>query len=151
MKQPDMSAKVMHEIESQHIKMRPRWHFILLGTSSLLGIVGLSGLSAYLINVMTLSIRIQSVDRPMYGARQHLSDLLAHFPWWALIVAILAIIGLVWLLRQNSRLYRVRIGWIIALVLSASIVAGLLISISPLGQLHNGQNQNTPRGPQWQH
>lgn len=149
MKQPDMSAKVMQEIESQHIKMRPRWHFFLLGTSSVLGIVGLSGLSAYLINIITLSIRIQSVDRPMYGARQHLIDLLAHFPWWALIVAILAIISLVWLLRQNSRLYRVRIGWIIALVLSASIVAGLLISISPLGQLHNDQNQNTPRGPQW--
>ena len=149
MKQPDIASKVMQEIESDKIAIRPRWHFLLVGLASILGILTLSGVAVYLINIITLTIRIQLINRPMFGARQRLGDLLAGFPWWMVVVAALAMGGLVWLLRHNSRLYRVRLGWIIALVLTASIVLGLLVSASPLNRFHSGPGQNAPHSGQW--
>lgn len=149
MKQLNIASKVMQEIEVKHVTMRPRWHFVATSALGLLGVVALTGLTVYLINIMTLTIRIQTIDRPLFGARQRLSDLLGSFPWWAAIVAIAAVPGLVWLLRNTSRLYRIRTGWTLLLVLSVSIMLGVLLSISPLNQMHPGPNGTAPRGQHW--
>ncbi len=148
MNKSDIATKVMNEIESEQVTMRPRWHFFAVSALSGLGIITLSGLAVYLVNVITLTIRIQAIDRPMYGARQRLSDLLASFPWWMVAVTALALAVLIWLLRRQRRFYRMRLGWMIALVLAVGLTLGLLISLSPLNQPHNGQGQNAPRSQQ---
>ncbi|MBW4062120.1 hypothetical protein HJC99_06115 [Candidatus Saccharibacteria bacterium] len=151
MKQSDIAAKVMQEIDTKQVTMLPRWHFLATGILSVFGMLALSGLVVYLMNVITIALRIQIIDRPMLGARQRLSDLLTNFPWWAVIIAVIAIAGLVWLLRKNSRLYRVKLGWTLILVLVIGVILGLLVSTSPLNQVHGGPGQNTPHEQQRLH
>jgi hypothetical protein len=148
MRHSDISAKVMDEIETNHIVMRPRWHFALMSLTGALGVITLSIVTVYLVNIISLTIRIQSIDRPMYGARQHLAELISGFPWWMIIVAVIAMGALVWILRQQGRLYRIRLGWLIAAVIAGSVLLGLLFSISPLNQLHIGPSQNMLHGQQ---
>ncbi len=151
MKRPDIADKVLTTIEDRKIAMRPRWYFTMLSSISIVGILVLTTLSIYLVNILTLTVRIQSNDRPMWGARQRLSDLLAQFPWWMAIVAVASIALLVWLLRQNSRFYRLGIGWTIAAVISISLVLGVLLSYTPINQFEIGQGQGSRNGQHFNH
>ena len=136
MTKPSMSDQIMGEIHAGRLDMRPRWHFIALSGLGLASLVLLAGVSAYLVDVISLAIRIQIINRPMYGARAHLSDLITDFPWWAVMCAVLTLGLAVWLIRRSSRLYRWPIAWVILTVMAIAMALGLAWSALPISGNH---------------
>lgn len=140
-----MPDQIMEQINTGHITMRPRWHFFALSALSGAIFATLAAITAYLVQIMTLTIRIQVINRPMYGARAHLSDLLASFPWWAVICAVMALGLAVWLMRRSTRLYRWPVGWVVVVVSAIAIAAGIGWSFLPISGNHQYNGQH-PRG-----
>lgn len=154
MTKKDVASRVMQQISNQKITMRPGWYFTLVTAIGSISVLLFSSLSVYLVAILTIKIRIENSNMPMFGARQRLSDLLSSFPWWILLLAIASIIILIWILKKYSKLYRYRMGWIITGVISVSLILGLILSYAPISQMHNGispsqsnqQNGNQLRG-----
>lgn len=138
MTKKDVASRVMQQINNQKITMRPGWYFTLVTFIASISVLLFSSLSVYLVAILTIKIRIENSDMPMFGARQRLSDLLSSFPWWILLLAIASIVALIWILKKYSKLYRYKMGWIITGVISVSLILGFILSYAPIGQTHSG-------------
>ena len=136
---------VMKQIEVQHVTMRPRWHFTALTTLGVIAVGLLAALNAYLIDLITIAVRVQGSSRPMYGARNRLADMIVGFPWWLVATAIVSFVLLIWFLRKNARLYKVRTIWLIAVALVVSVVFGLALSNASFNSGHQGPNHSMSR------
>jgi cytochrome bd-type quinol oxidase subunit 2 len=146
-KSKSITDNVMTQIERQRVTMRPKWHFMLLAAAGTVTIGLLATLNAYLIDLVTIAIRIQGSSRPMYGARSRLDDMLTNFPWLLVVAAVASFVLLVWLLRRSARLYRVRTVWLVLAALLISTTFGLLLSHAPFNSgNHQGQPQGSMRG-----
>jgi hypothetical protein len=123
---------VMSKIQTQQVKMKPHYYYTLLG---LLGIsfVLLAGfVMAYAMSVLSLWLRIQSIDRPAYGARMNLSNMINDFPWWALIIAVVLLVLGIIVIRKIGSLYKVRLAYLIPAVIAIALIAGVTFSYTSL-------------------
>ncbi|MGI6612134.1 MAG: hypothetical protein ACOX0Z_00965 [Candidatus Nanosyncoccaceae bacterium] len=135
---------VMEQIKSGKVKMRPRVYFVILSTLSI-GAAILAGLAlTYLSSVMFFWWRVQSAETMAWGARANLSQVIASFPWWALVVSIVLLIFIALLVRKHGHLYRHRASTIISLVIIVAIMLGFALSLFNVGKKH-GPNQHTNR------
>jgi len=117
--------------------MKPRWYFVL-GTSAL--VVGLVGLSIVLIFLVNLSVFSLRTHGPMGDIRYQ--QLLASFPWW---IPAIMIVGLglgIFLLKKYDFSYKknfllVILGFIAVILLSGIIADALGINtfLSRQGQM----------------
>lgn len=125
--------EVMSQIHSGSVRMKPRLYFTVLWLLGIVSGIVASLTFAYIISIMIYILRIQTASTPAYGARQNLSEAIADFPWWALVVSIaLSIIAII-LMRKYSRMYRYKIGSIILIFITISALVGLTLSLADIG------------------
>lgn len=149
----DIKASVMDQIKSGKVNMRPRSYYTLLGLVSV-GAVTLAGIAiAYLSSIVFFWFRILVADTMAYGARANLSELIASFPWWVVILALLFLAVAVTLVRKQGRMYKHKMSTIILAIIACSLLLGLGMSYLNIGNSHTPNPFNRPgqgQGRGWQ-
>ena len=97
-----IEKNVMHQIHDKKTVMRPRSYYIYLTTLSVVAIGLLVFISVYFMSIATFWLRIQSAEGPAYGARQNLATLVGSFPWWALLLGVLSLAGIIYLVKKTG-------------------------------------------------
>jgi hypothetical protein len=118
----NITEDVMSQIHRGQVKMRPKWYFV---AGSLFAFIGLA--ASIIASVFLLSL-IQFVLRshgPMGSYR--LDQMLAAFPWWAPVLAIVSLALGVVLLRRYDFSYRKNFLLIAVGFVFAVLVAGFII------------------------
>lgn len=150
-KSKDLSAigeQVMRDINAGKIAMRPRAYFTLLTALSIATITAAALTIAYLTSIVYFWLRIVTADTMAYGARSRLSESLAAFPWWLLVLAIGLGIAAVLLTRHQGRLYRHRTSTIALLLVLGSLLLGVGLSFMNVGRPF--ADQHAPQSSQQQ-
>lgn len=145
----DIVNSVMEKIENKEVKMRPKWHFTLLTTSLVAGIVSLGVVAGYAIRIILINVTIASSSTPRYGLRQQLAEMTSNLPIEATLIAVAAIALLIYLIKAKSELYKYKLRWIILGAITLSIIVGILFTLILPGHMENrgeGSQQHTPRG-----
>ncbi|MEI6850968.1 MAG: hypothetical protein WCK26_03305 [Candidatus Saccharibacteria bacterium] len=137
-----IEENVMHKIHDKKTVIRPRSYYLYLSALSVIAIVLLVFITTYFMSIATLWLRIQSAAGPAYGAKQNLNTLLGSFPWWALLLGIISLVGITYLVKKTGRMYKIRLIYLIPLVIVASIVIGFIFSYSALPGMFNGHRSN---------
>lgn len=138
----EIQSEVMNKIHSGSVRMRPRLFFTFLWLLGIVASLGAGLAFAYFISILTFLIRIQTASTPAYGARQNLSETIATFPWWSVVLSLLLAGMAFWLLRKYSRLYRYKISTIILIFLIVSVFIGIGLSYTNIGH-HTKQNNHS--------
>ena len=112
----------MSRIKREHITMKPRWYFIFGSLAMVIGLVGLSMLSIFFVNVTVFSLRAHG---PMGAIRYQ--QLLSSFPWWAPGLAIIGLGFGIWMLKKYEFSYKKNFLLVILGFVAAIIVSGVLI------------------------
>lgn len=146
-KQSAIQNEVMKQIHSGSVRMKPRVYFTMLWA---LGIVAWGAASvtfAYIISMLFYIVRIQTASTPAYGARHNLSDAIASFPWWAVVVTIVLSVIAIWLMRTYGRVYRYRISSVVVVFILSSLLLGIVLSSANIGHKpEKNTTQNKPNG-----
>jgi glucan phosphoethanolaminetransferase (alkaline phosphatase superfamily) len=141
-----VQKQVLSEIHSGKLRMKSRYYFWLLWCLGAVATILAAALAAYVFSIISFIVRIQTADTPAYGARQNLSQSIATFPWWLLVVTGLLMALALWLNKRYTRLYRYRTSLLIGIFLTLSLLIGAIVSYSGLGHLENYEHrpvQNT--------
>lgn len=133
--------------------MKPRWYFIVGSLAMVLGIIGLSIVSIFFVNIIVFSLRSHG---PMGAIRYQ--QLLSSFPWWAPILVVIGLGFGIWMLKKYDFSYRknfllVVLGFIAAIIVSGVLIdyLGINMFLSRQGQMRRfyqqveGQNTAFPR------
>ena len=116
-----LEEKIMRQIKSEAIKMKPKWYFVA-GSSLLFASLVMLGMGVmFLVNLMFFSLRVQD---PMVGWR--LTMMLSHFPWWGLALSILGVVVGIKLLKRYDFSYKKNFNLIVVIFVLTMLVAGLL-------------------------
>jgi len=150
----DITKDVMSRIKREHITMKPRWYFIVGSLAMVLGIIGLSVVSIFFVNIIVFSLRTHG---PMGAIRYQ--QLLSSFPWWAPMLVVIGLGFGIWMLKKYDFSYRKNFLLVILGFITAVIISGILIDYLGINKflLRQGQmrrfyqqiqNQNTiyPKG-----
>ena len=141
-----IEKEVMAKIQTGKVHMRPRSYFILLGSLIAIAISLLSFVSVYLMSVWTFWQRIIINDRPAFGAKRNLANLLETFPWWALILGIVLLICIIYLVKKTGHMYKIRLVYLIPIIIVGFIIVGFVLSYSDLPVFFNGHGSNMMDG-----
>lgn len=118
----DLKTNIISQIKKGNIKMKPRWYFIL---GSLIMSFGLVGLSMGIIFLFNLSIFLIRRNGPLMMWK--LQVILANFPWWIPIVAIIGMIFAIYLLKKYDFSYKKNFLFIVLIFIILTFLAGFLI------------------------
>lgn len=124
----------MSEIRHGKLKMRPKLYFIIGSILVFISLI-LSILSSiFLFGLIRFSLRSHG---PMGTYR--FEQLVASFPWWAVILAILGLIIGLWLIRQYDFSYKINFKIIIIGFVVAITIAGYLVDVVGLNDVFSRQ------------
>ena len=143
MKEGIIEESVMKKISSGKLRMRSKTRYIILGLLSIVAIILLVVLATYFISVSSLWLRIQIAQGPAYGANRNLALLLNSFPWWAFLLSIVSIIGIIYFVSRSGRMYKIRLAYLITIVIAFILLIGFVFSFSVLPGIMNGQRLNS--------
>ncbi len=119
---------------SAQAKMRPKWVFVLehvgLGVAIILVAIGLVYLGSFLWYLWRAA---QFASLTAIGVEGY-QALFQYFPWWHLLFVLAGFIGLFYLLRKGTRIYRWPLAVTISVFALAFIVAASLANVSKLHQ-----------------
>ena len=156
-----ISKTVMADIQQGRVRMRPKSYFWLMSATSILGIGLASITTTYLCSMFFFWVRIQTAEGMAWGARNKLSEAIASFPWWALVLSPVFIVITIALLRRQGTLYRVRTRTLTTLVVACALVLGLLTTYVSVWQQHQNRPlpnsrpyqelHQSPNPPGWRH
>jgi hypothetical protein len=118
----DFESKIISQIKSDKIKMKPKWYFVL---GSLLMFTSLIGLSMGAVFLVNLGIFLIRRNGPLNTWK--LQSILSTFPWWILLVAIGGIYLAIRLLKKYDLSYQKNFKLIIVMFVLAIFSAGLLL------------------------
>jgi glucan phosphoethanolaminetransferase (alkaline phosphatase superfamily) len=136
-KQTNIQKDVMSKIKNNSIRMKPRAYFTAMWVFGVLAAIAASLTFSYLISMVFYYIRIQTALTPAYGARRNLNDAISEFPWWLVILTVMFSVVALWLLGKYSRLYRLKLIYIITVFVLISLILGLVLSYSSIGHRSN--------------
>jgi len=137
LKNGQITSAVMDKINSGKVKMRPHWYFGLLGFLSIL-ITGLTSLVAiYAGSIITLWLRVVSMDGPAFGMKNKIGELLLSFPWWSILLIILSVIILTSIVGKFGHLYKIRLTYLIPIALTLVIIFSYVTSYTNLPSIIN--------------
>lgn len=139
-----IGSQVLEKINRGEVAMRSRLYFTLIAIASVVATITSAILFAYFVRIATIGLRIASANTPAYGARQNLEQLLASFPWWSAIMAVISGVLALGLLRRYGRLYRYRISVVIVSFISIVTIVGILLSF--VGGVHQPNADFFDRG-----
>ncbi len=137
-----IEKQVMGKIHSGKAHMRPQSYYLSIGALGVLAVTLLSFAAAYFMSVSMLWLRIIAADGPAYGAKRNLTNLLETFPWWALLLGIVSVVGIIYLVKKVGHMYKVRLIYLVPIVIIAFVIIGVALSFSNLPGLMNGRGSN---------
>lgn len=151
----DIKENVMEQIRLGRVKMKPRMYFIAGSILTFSGLVASVIISTFLVGLIRFSLRVHG---PM--AQYRYDQLMANFPWWTVILAVVSLAAGIWLLRQYDFSYKkepwiILSGFILAILLAGIIIdmAGLnnrLLQGGPMkGMMRNYFPENKMPGGGW--
>jgi len=143
--QPKISPiekNVMNKIKKGEAHMKPQSYYLFLGILSLSSILLLGFISAYFMSIATLWMRIQAAQGPAYGAKQNLINIMGTFPWWALFIGAFSLACIIYLIKKVGPLYKIRLIYLIPVIITLFLLVGFLLSYSALPQMFNSHKQN---------
>lgn len=126
----NIKENVMEKITSEEVKMKPKYYFVLASAISLIGLIALVISSVFLISIISFLLRSHG---PMGEVR--LSFMLKSFPIWIPIIAVLGILGGIYLLKKYEFSYKRNIWVIIGGFIIAVIISGILLDFMGLDNL----------------
>lgn len=112
----------MERIKSGEIKMKPRWYFVFGSLASVAGLVSLLVVTIFLFNFAIFSLRTNG-----YMRGYKYNQIIASFPWWALVLAVLGVLLGVTLLKKYDFSYKKNFLTIVFGLITSLLVASLLI------------------------
>lgn len=139
-KNDPIQKKVMEKISSGQIKMRPKVYYSLVGLLTAAATALLSFVAMYFVSVWSFWLRISLSNGPAFGAKRNLALLLSSFPWWALVLGGFALAGTVYIVKNTGKLYKIKLGYLIFIVVATFLLIGFVLSYSGLPRLMNGHN-----------
>lgn len=119
--------RIMSQIKSEHISMRPRVYFTLqIAAIALVAFLVLL-LSVFIFNFILFSIRINSHDAFLGFGPRGIVAFLMFFPWPLLVLDAALIFVLEWLLRTFKFGYRLPIVYVLGAILAITFVTGFAL------------------------
>lgn len=151
-----ISDQVLDQIKEGQVHMHPDWYFALLTSGFAIAVASILAVAIYAVNLALLRMEIAEEGmRPWLMGRYYLDS--RHMPLGFVLIAIVAIAGVVYLLRHRSKYARALPEWSIVLgVVVFTACLGLALSRSPInhGLRHTGpfrplyeDQQPMPRRP----
>jgi hypothetical protein len=132
-----IEENVMSRIKTGKVKMHPKIYYSLVSLLSVMAIILMGVVSAYAMSVVTFWLRIQAAQGPAYGAKRNLANLVDVFPWWALLLGAVSLIAIVYLIRKFRGLYKIKLTYLILIVVMISAIIGFALSYSSLPSTFN--------------
>jgi hypothetical protein len=126
----DITKQVMDRIHTEHIKMRPRWYFVLGSLATFVGLVMSILASVFLLSFIKLSLRGGG-----RLAEYKMDELLSHFSWWGPVIAIASLLMGIWLLRQYEFSYKKNFALIVIGFVLAIVAASFILDMSGLSEV----------------
>lgn len=117
-----LAAKIMSQVKTGQIVMKPKWYFVAGSLLLFSGLVSLSVGAIFLVNLTVFSLRRHG---PMASWRLQL--MLENFPWWVPVLAVVGIILGVNLLKKYDFSYQKNFKLIVISFVLAVFAAGLMI------------------------
>lgn len=137
-----IEQSVMDQIQSGQVHMHRRTYYIALTALSTVVVALLAFASSYFMSIATLWLRIDAASGQAYGAKRNLASMIEAYPWWSLALGLLALGLIVYLVRRVGNLYKVRLLYLIPLIVILFAVIGLALSYSPLPDMFDRQGTN---------
>lgn len=125
------ARKVMQQIKSGKVTMRPHWQFALATALSIAALATVAILTVYLTNLVVFKLRLASGDRPMFGLRATLDYFTDRFPWVAFGFGIVSIGLLVWVVRKFDFSYHLG-RWLLVVIVTLSLATGTAVAFTNL-------------------
>lgn len=119
--------KIMGQIKSEHISMRPRLFFTLQLAAVVLVSILVLLISVFIFNFILFSIRINSHDAFLSFGPRGIMAFLMFFPWGFLIFDAALICILEWLLRRFKFGYRLPILYVLGALLVITFATGFAV------------------------
>lgn len=133
---PNLEKEIMSRITSGQVKMKPKWYFFFGSIIMFFGLITSTITATYLLNLIFFLLRRHG---PMGQWRLNL--ILTSLPWWIPVLAILAVIIGVWLLKKYDFSYQKNLRLIIVIFIISIFLSAQLID-------HLGINESwSRRGP----
>ncbi len=149
--QSTVSDKVIRQIKDGKVQMRPAIYFTILSFITIILSLISSVAISYSSSIIFFWIRVISSNTGAYGARRNLSESIALFPWWTLLIIAVAIISLIILIGKHGDAYKHKTSKILFIILAISIIAGFIMSSFGISNYAHsnynsqGTNQNNTR------
>jgi glucan phosphoethanolaminetransferase (alkaline phosphatase superfamily) len=151
-KQPTITENVLDRIKKGEVQMKPSIYFTLLSVASLIASLVAGLAMAYLSSIVFFWFRIINASGNAYGIKNNFSQAVSSFPWWTILVFVVATILIIFIMRRFGTTYRHKTRNIALIIIVISIIAGFALSSLGVGDInHPTQNQQNsqPRGPWW--
>jgi len=117
-----LEEKVMSQVKTGKISMKPKWYFAAGSLLLFSGVVSLSIGAIFLINLTIFTLRKRG---PITCWR--LQTMIENFPWWAPALAVIGIILGIWLLKKYDFSYKKNFALVVVSFILAVFFAGFLI------------------------
>ena len=117
-----LEKKVMSQVKTGKIVMKPKWYFVAGSLFLIGGLIALSAGTMFLVNLTTFALRSRG---PMTSWR--LQTMIENFPWWAPLLAILGIFLGVTFLKKYDFSYKKNFRLIVISFILSVLVAGFLV------------------------
>ena len=135
-KQQDITTSVMSRIQKEHIAMKPRWYFVMGSIAMIAGLVGLTIVSIFFVNITIFSLKTHG---PMGAIRYQ--ELLASFPWWAPVFVLVGLGCGIWMLKKYDFSYRKNFLFVILAFIAAIIISGIFMDYFGINTFLSRQGQ----------
>ncbi|MCU0680044.1 MAG: hypothetical protein MUF50_01935 [Planctomycetes bacterium] len=126
----DIRANIMGDIRHGKLKMRPKIYFIIASILVLSGLVASALSSIFLFSLIRFSLRSHG---PMGQYRW--DQIIAAFPWWAVVLGIFGLIVGIWLVRKYNFFYKINFKIIIIGFVAIIVIAGYLVDLIGLNDV----------------
>lgn len=135
-----ISEDVLNQIKQGEVHMHSDWYFGLLSTGFAVALAFTLGVAVYASNLMLLRLEIARGNTSPWLLGRYYLDV-QHLPIGFLLLAIVAVGGVVYLLQHRSRYARELPAW--------SVILGVGVFVLCLGMVFSRSQLNTPlqRGP----
>lgn len=135
----------MNRIETGHVKMKPRWYFLVGSVGLGILVTSLAVLSIYLVSLITFSLRTHG---PMGAIRYQ--QLVNSFPWWTVLAVPISLIISIVMLKKYDFSYKRNFQVIAVIFIVSILLAGIMVDLSGLDRfgrgMMRGQGMNRGRG-----
>ncbi len=152
-KKSDIAEDVMTQIMSNKIVMKPRWYYVLGTVLSLVGLICSSFVAIFLTNLTIFMLKQHGPN-----GSWRLQQILESFPFWVPILAVVGMVGGVWLLKKYDFSYQKNFKSIIGIFVATILLTAALLDYTglssfwmkkePMRRFYQQQNNSDTNSPQ---